>query len=115
MENDLTHKLERLEAFEERLDVRLAALFAFTGTTTGLFSSGDQGIGVNGELHPREGVHLNQNLKVVLDVVDADGRVIATTEHCFLKDEFYGFESFQITAIVAHACVSKIRLYPKKW
>ena len=115
MENDLTNKLERLETFEERLGVRLDALFAFKGWTSGPFGNGDEGVWVTGELHPRDGVHLKQDLQVVLDVVDGDGRVVAISELCFQKDKFYGFESFRISALVAHGCISKIRLYPKQW
>lgn len=109
-EDDITHLIERMEAFEERLGVRLEALFAIKGWGDEL-----EAVSITGELHPKEGFHLEHDLKIVLDIVDSAGRVVVIEEHCVCKNEFYGFESFQISAYVAHTRISKLRLYPKKW
>lgn len=105
MEKDITKLLERLEAFEERLGV----------TLEGLFASIDQNkyITVNGEIHPREGTQLTQNVQLVVSAYDSSGRVLNTASNYFRADSFFGFETFSITLVPSPVAVSKVRIYPK--
>jgi len=66
MDSDVTHLIERLEAFEERVDVRLEALFAHNSETSGYLT-------VNGEVHPREGATIKQDIGVHVDAYDCFG------------------------------------------
>jgi hypothetical protein len=120
--SDLTHLIERLEAFEERAEVTLDALFArIANPTTGCFLNGNSklvpGVEVNGELHPREGVRIKQKMMVLADTYDSSGRLTFTCAAHFLPDVFYGYETFTILTGggAALAQIAKIRVYPKLW
>lgn len=111
MENDITHVIERLDLFEERMKVRFASLFATAGEE-------DWGIAisVNGELHPAGGTGLEQDVEVVADILDGNGRLIVRDTQRFSSEEFFGFQSFHFY-ISASAFrlnqIRKIRLYPQ--
>lgn len=103
-ESDLTSRIERLEAFEERCGVRLDALFA----------KGDgYSLKVNGELHPQDGPKLKQNVMVVVDVYDAARRLVENGGECFFAESFFGFETFSLLLVPKISDISKIRVYPK--
>ena len=106
-DNDITHLIERLEAFEERCGIRLEALFAFIDGGAPII------LRVNGELHPREGTKLQKSIRLRVDAYDTAGRLVATESESFDCDDFFGFQSFSILHI---GCpterISKIRVYP---
>jgi hypothetical protein len=108
MKTDLTHLIERLEVFEERLSIRLNALYAFR------FSSGGW-VTVNGELHPMNGDSLKADVDLVLDVYDRSGLLVGSNSRHFRRAHFFGFETFSMGVLRAgnECAVSKIRLYPK--
>jgi hypothetical protein len=104
-QNDITHLVERLEAFEERLGVRIEAVFARRDLAY---------VQINFELHPRDGVQLGQDTEIVADVYDSARRLIGRSDQTFRADQFHGFESFELLVFVGDdGNVSKIRLYPK--
>lgn len=104
---DVSHLIERLEAFEDRLDVSLQGLFASLDTEYG-------GIDVNGELHPREGTELNQDVEIVATLYDSAGRVTGVTSRYMDSDNFFGFEAFSVRfSETNEPPVAKIRIYPK--
>jgi len=110
---DCTHLIERLEAFEERMGVRLGALFAEWDNDND--ESPESSLTVRGELYPRETSNIQRNISVVADIYDTSGRLVARDDHWFDPEEFFGFETFElaIDINVSNVAISKIRLYPK--
>jgi hypothetical protein len=106
VEGDVTHLIERLEAFEERVGVRLEALFAHFEVISGYLT-------VNGEVHPREGTIIKQNITVHVDAYDSSGRLVAKSHTSLLADDFFGFAAFQELVKLPIYELSKIRVYPK--
>ncbi len=111
MNTDFTHLIERLDAFEERLGVSLAGLYA-----TAAEDDWANMVSVNGELHPANGTGLEKNLEIVADIVDGHGRMVGTQAQPFSRDDFFGFETFSlyIPIHVPLVQIHKIRLYPKE-
>jgi hypothetical protein len=109
-DGDITHLIERLDALEERNNIRFEALFAKFYVTT----EGYHYVRLCGEAHPRDGLELGQHLKVAITLYDPKGRV-GSTGACYLSapDKFYGFEAFQLD-INAIGEVVKIRVYPQR-
>lgn len=103
---DVTDLIERLEAFEDRLDVSLEGLFAK------LYKDIDR-INLNGEIHPRIGAKLHKDVKLVATVYDSDGRVIETSSTYFFADSYFGFEVFSLPLDIGDIQPVKIRVYPQ--
>lgn len=108
---DLTLLIERFEAFEDRLKVRLDALKVEIGKST----DGYEGVWVSGELHPYDGVVITEDIQLVFDVIDEKGRISNKNSYGILHENFFGFESFIVMIPCASNTVSKIRIYPKKY
>lgn len=111
---DVTNLIERLEAFEERMGVRLEALFADWDNNG--FKPPSTFLKLNGELHTREGNKIQQNISLVVDIYDGAGRLVGRNDQSFYAENFFGFETFQIEQLleVPKLTISKIRLYPKQ-
>src|SRR5215210_1878735 len=104
---DVSHLIERLEAFEDRLGVSLEGLYASQNTKT-------SAIYVNGELHSLEGTKLSEDVVIVVTMHDAAGRVLCTGTATVSSESFFGFEAFsQIFFQPGGPTVAKIRIYPK--
>ncbi len=104
---DVSHLVERLEAFEDRLGVSLQGLFASLDTEYGFMS-------VNGELHARDSTELGQDIDIVVTLYDSAGRVVGVTSQYMDSDSFFGFEAFSARFSEANdPPVAKIRVYPK--
>lgn len=103
----LLNKIERLEAFEERLNVR--------------FENISVKIDVNGwlliffELHSNTGITLEQFTKIECVAYDIDGQILEINYSYADEKSFFGFEvfkfSFQEDGIADK--INKLRLYPK--
>ncbi len=105
--NDVSHLIERLEAFEDRLGVSLEGLYASQNTQIG-------SIAVNGELHPLEGTELSRDVDIVVTLYDVTGRVIGTRNEHVRSKNFFGFEAFSATFFEPGGPpIAKIRIYPK--
>lgn len=107
---DFTRLIERLEAFEDRLKVRLEALKVDVGEST----DGNDSVWVSGELHPHDGAEIGENIQLIVDILDDKGRVVNRESYVFIREKFFGFESFLVTIIASPDEISKIRVYPKK-
>ncbi len=107
---DITDLVQRLDAFEERLGVRIVALSAFEVKDE---YSDDADITVRGELHAVSGTNLANDLQLQISVYDAAGRVIQTDIDYIDSDSFFGFHTFEIKCSVAPGLAKKIRLVPK--
>ncbi len=84
-------------------------------TLEGLFASVDDNSypAINGELHTREGTQIAQDIRIVVSLHDAAGRVLGTSTEHFGAESFFGFETFSIMLMPTVATISKIRVYPK--
>ena len=106
---DVTQLLERLEAFEDRLGVRLESLSAQ------LDADDDESmyLDVRGELHPKSGTELKQDMRLIVAVYDSASRVVATEGWSFSTSDFWGFEVFHICVKLDVKDVTRVRIYPK--
>lgn len=107
-EQDVTNRIERIEEFEERAGVRLEAIFACQDPEV-------SSLQVNGELHPRGGTAIEQDLVLEMAAYDDKGRLVGKTEEHIFKDEGYGFQTFGLFLHVPIPIntIAKIRLIPR--
>jgi hypothetical protein len=105
MSKVLELSIERLEAFEERLGVRIEGLFACIDE--------DNYIRINGELHSNIETHLEQNIKLMISAHDSSGRIIGFDYSSISSESFFGFEVFSECFEVHSTSVSKVRIYPR--
>lgn len=109
---DCTKLIERLEVFEDRVGIRLEALFANWDDS---FAPPLSYLTVTGEVHPKEGATIHNDSSLVADIYDTAGRLVAHNKKYLYAEKFFGFEPFSI--IVRIECpnlqIFKIRLYPK--
>jgi hypothetical protein len=103
IKGDVTHLIERLEAFEDRMAVRVDALFA-------KFEDGF--LTVNFELHSRDGNLLKEQTKMVVTAYDAAGRLLAQGTNTSYVEDFFGFETYSFSIHVPGQ-IAKIRVIPK--
>lgn len=107
---DITDLVQRLDAFEERLGVRIEALSAFVDTEE---YEGEVCVDVRGELHAISGTTLQDDLELAVSVYDAGGRVVQTSTDYVEQDSFFGFHTFDMSCYVKTGLVHKIRIVPK--
>lgn len=110
---DYTEVIERVEAFEQRLELRLSALFADWDDHGYVFPYSY--LKITGELQPIEGTALREDIKLIADVYDTSDRLVGHTEHHLYAERFFALETFEIGVrlSVPNLWISKIRLYPK--
>lgn len=110
LEKILLKKIERLEAFEERLNVSIEKLSIKVDNDDSAWFS------LFGELHSKTNTELEETIKVVCVIYDKQGSIIEQEYKYFLKDSFFGFEVFEFRFQeygIANE-VGSIRIYPKK-
>ncbi len=106
-ERDVSDLLERFEAAEERLGVRLEGLFA-------KMDRANRHVHLNGELHASdEGGELGRDLEIVATVHDSSGRVVRKQSTTCRSESFFGFEAFSLSMEAGEDVPAKIRVYPK--
>jgi len=110
---DLTSKIERLEAFEERLMVSFKSLSAFMDADE---DEDDDYImvDVRGEIHAAIGTKIKNDITVVIAIYDNSDRVIGTSESTYYSEDFFGFDTFSESVHISVKNIAKIRIYPKK-
>lgn len=106
---DLTSKIERVEAFEERVGVRFQGMSAFLETDDDYIL-----LQVHGEIHASSGAELMDDVTVVIAVYDQSDRVVGTCTSYYYSESFFGFEAFSESLSLSVKNISKIRVYPKK-
>lgn len=110
-DKDVSHLIERLEAFEDRLRVRLEGLFAKIADRA---HAGYYYIVLYGELHLNEGTELNQDIEVVATIYDSAGRVMNIEKKTVYADSFFGFRPLEFFVQVDRDVQpAKIRVYPQ--
>jgi len=104
----LTKKVERLEAFEERLSVRFENI-SIKAEDDGWFT-------LFCEVHSANGSTIEEDIDIECVIYDEEGSILDKENTRIFKDEFFGFEiidiAFQEDGMADR--VGKIRLYPKK-
>ena len=106
IEKSLLNKIERFEAFEERLGVR------FENITVKVDEDGK--VQVLFELHSNNPT-LEKNIRVECVAYDVDGKILGIEDNCALKDNFFGFQVFLLWFFEDKIAdkIHKLRLYPK--
>lgn len=106
---DISSIIERFEAFEERVGVRLDALSAYLEG-----GSEDSTITVYGELHARNGGVLSRSVDLTLAAYDGNGRVVGRSSTTFDLENFFGFSTFEINIFdLPVGKLSRLRLIPE--
>lgn len=111
LEKILLKKIERLDAFEERLNVNIEKLsIKVRNDDTGWFN-------LLGEIHPRVGITIDENTKLICILYDKEGGILKQESKTFYSENFYGFEIFDFVIQKDNIAneIGSIRLYPKKW
>jgi hypothetical protein len=106
MSENIELPVERLEAFEERLGVRLESLFAIR--------TSENYVSINGELHTTEGLKIAQDIELVFSVYNASGSVVSVEKKNVSSKSFLCFETFSCLVRKCPEDMSKIRIYPKQ-
>lgn len=108
---DITNKVQRLEAFEERLGVRLEAISAFESVPDD--DDDEVDISIRGELHSTNGTNITDHIDLQASFYDAEGRVIETSSDFIQADSFFGFHTFDLSCYLPAGACAKVRLVPK--
>lgn len=110
LEKILLKKIERLDAFEERLGVTFENISLKLDDSyiwAKLFC----------ELHTSNSTKLNESIEIECVLYSNDGSILEKKSESVYEDDFFGFEliEFSFTGNIEIASnVSKIRIYPKK-
>lgn len=110
LEKRLIKKIERLEAFEERLGVSIQNLSL-------KIEDGYQWLTIYFELYSENGTTLEESLHIECVLYNNEGLIIDKASSNIYANDFFGFELVEIyfTGDISKAeQVSKIRIYPKK-
>ncbi len=107
---DVTNLIERLEAFEDRVGVRLESLGAELRTllNNGFF------LNVRGELHPQSGTELPRDVELVIAAYDTSSKIVGTSSRHFEAGGFFGFEIFEVMIQIHVDNLKRIRIFPKQ-
>ncbi|MFW6039050.1 MAG: hypothetical protein ACOC9P_01070 [bacterium] len=107
-DKDLSHLIERVEAFEERVGVHLQAMSA---THVGFFDYTT--IQVYGEVTSRTGNTLAADVDVFAVVYDTEGKVVAARTCTIRAAEFLDFAVFgiQVNGLVQEP--ARVRVFPQ--
>jgi hypothetical protein len=98
--------IERFEAFEEKLGIKIEGLFASFNSENGYVS-------VSGDIFAIDNTTIEQDLKLVISCHDSTGRVIASDYYAINAESFSGIDTFSETIYPPSVSISKVRIYPK--
>jgi hypothetical protein len=104
LKREISNVIERVETFEDRLQVRLQGLYAEV--------DGDWVI-VNGEVHSKSEAGIAEDIEIHTTVYDAQGKVLHTTHSYVSADSFFGFQAFREMFQPPPSAIAKIRVYPR--
>ena len=109
-------QIERLELFEEKLGIKFDKLFAeFSPSYTLVCGAGKyKSIIINGEVHPHNGLEIEQNIRLIISAHDRSGRVLNSESVDVEASKFWGFDTFMVDMYIYSSpeLVTKIRIYP---
>lgn len=110
LEKRLIKRIERLEAFEERLGVSIQNLSL-------KINDSYKWATIFCELHSTNGTTIEKSMKIECVLYDNDGSIIDTETAYVNSDSFFGFELVELNFTGNESKaeqISKIRIYPKK-
>ena len=104
----LTRKIERLDAFEERLGISLDKLSVNV-------PNDHNPLTISGEVHQASSGSISGNIAIVAVVYDAEGIIVQTGEVTLWKKDFAGFDVFKLTLYGNEIglIADRIRIFPK--
>lgn len=109
LEKALLQKIERLEAFEDRMKIRLENISIKVDKYNWLT--------LFCEAHPSSGTSISEYVKIECVIYDKEGSILDVNSNSLDEDDFFGFEVLQFSFSGDSEMIDKIgkiRLYPKK-
>jgi hypothetical protein len=106
---DISNKIEKILAFEQKLSVEILSLSAFLDTDDDEFMA----VYLQGEIKSSKN-SVDDDFSIVAAVYDSNDRVVATTDHFISSEDFMGFDVFSMSVDIPTKDISKIKIYPKK-
>jgi hypothetical protein len=109
LEKNLLRRVQRLDAFEERFNIRFEKL------SIRVENSSYNSFKLLGELHSTIGTELKSSLRIVCVLYDNSGGIIQQSEKSIYKGEFFAFEVFEFYFYGDSFIndIASIRIYPK--
>lgn len=107
IQNGLLKKIERIEAFEEKLGIRFENISIKIVNDSNDFT-------LYCEAHSTSGTSIDDYIKIECVLYDGEGMVLEKRSNTLSPSNFFGFEVLEFNRIGNAAEVSKIRIYPKK-
>jgi hypothetical protein len=104
---EVTNRVERMQAAEDRLGISFEAIFADYET-----SDYGNSLTVNFDVTAATG-GLASDIEVVVSAYNSAGQLVATTHDYIPEDEFFGIDSKSLNATCPQE-PAKIRLFAKK-
>jgi hypothetical protein len=98
--------IERFEAFEEKLGIKLEGLFSS-------FNSEEGYVSVSGDIFAVNDTKIEQDIKLIISCHDDAGRVIGSDYYAIDAESFFGIDTFSETIYSPSVSISKVRVYPK--
>jgi hypothetical protein len=108
LQKTLLKRIDRLESFEDRLEVSFENL--------SLIIKEDFRLTILGEFHTNSGTDISEDISIVCVLYANDGSILEQSSTYIGKDDFFGFEIFEFNFYDYRIAeqVSKIRIYPKR-
>lgn len=105
----LAKRIERLEAFEERLGIMLDKLSV---TITDDYAY----LTIAGEVHLAGGTSLMKDIQLIAVAYDSEGTIIGTESAFYTREKFFGFDVFEISLYATEIglLAARIRVFPKE-
>ena len=107
-QQDMTDKIERLEALEDRLNVSLSGLSAFYDLDCSTIP-----IRIRGEFRSTTGLTIPQKIMIEIAAYDQTARIVGTTCTTILPEHFLGVAIFDLSLFPSVATVTRIRIFPR--
>ncbi len=107
----LLSKIERLEAFEDRVNIKIEniSIKVYDGEKIDFFL-------ILFEVHPKSGTKIQENIEIECVLYNKDGAILQKENKYIREKNFFGFEviEFGLNMDGDIDQIGKIRIYPKK-
>lgn len=108
MKKDITEKVEKLEALEEKLGIKIDGLYCEWELEDNEYS-----ISLTAEVFAESG-NIDSDIEFKMAVYDEKNRVIGDSSIYLFEETFAGFDTISIYLSGLIQTPTKIRLFPKK-
>jgi hypothetical protein len=105
LEKSLLNKVERLEAFEDRMNIRFENFSARVSSNNMVLYC---------EVYPTIGTELTENITIECVIYDLEGAILKKETSYIYESDFFGFEVLEFNFSDSVDKAGKIRIYPKK-